>query len=246
MVTFYAFWNLDIFRYIFPPFCVSPELKHIHIFLITYVSAFYPILLISITWLFIKLHFYNFRPVVWLWSKLNKCSCIRDRNFSQSNSLIDVFTTFFLLSYTKLVTTSSTILSPLNVMMYRNNTLSNTHRFAQADARIDYFSKEHALYALISIFIVLFIIVPPVLLLLLYPIKVFRLFLFKCHLSTRTLTSLNIFVEKYYSCYKDGTEGGKDMRSLASMYFILRWIAIFIFRITSLTTALVLAVVLYV
>ena len=34
-------------------------------------------------------------------------------------------------------------------------------------------------------------------------------------------------MEKYYSCYRDGTEGGKDMRSLASMYFILIWIAIF-------------------
>ena len=31
-----------------------------------------------------------------------------------------------------------------------------------------------------------------------------------------------MFVEKYYSCYRDGTDGGKDMRSLASMYFLLR------------------------
>ena len=41
VLTLYAFWNLDIFRYIFPPFCVSPELKHIHVVLIYYVSAFY-------------------------------------------------------------------------------------------------------------------------------------------------------------------------------------------------------------
>ena len=246
VVTFYGFWNLDIFRYIFPPFCVSPELKQIHIFLITYISAFYPIFLISITWLVIKLHFYNLKPIVWLWSKLSKCSCIQEHNFDRNNSLIDVFATFFLLSYTKLVSTSGVILSPLNAMMYKNNTLSNTYQLALADARIDYFSKEHALYALISIFIALFIIAPSILLLLLYPIKVFQLFLFKCRLSTRTIASLNIFVEKYYSCYRDGTEGGKDMRSFASMYFILGLIAFLIFRITSLTTALTLAVVLYV
>ena len=106
-------------------------------------------------------------------------------------------------------------MSPLNAMMYRNNTLSNTYQLAEADVRINYFSTEHALYALISISIVLLIIVPPVLLLIPYPIKVFRLFLFKCHLSTRTLASINIFVENYYSYYRDGTEGGKDMRSLA-------------------------------
>ena len=246
VVTLYGFWNLDFFRYILPPFCVSSELKHIHILLIDYISAFYPLCLICITWIVIKLHFHNFKPVVWLWSKLSKCSCIRYCSVRQSNSLIDVFTTFFVLSYTKLVITSARILSPLNAVMYRNNTFSNTHLFTEADARIEYFGKEHAIYAAISVFIVLLIIMPPVLLLILYPIKVFRLLLFKCRFSTRTLASLNIFVEKYYSCYRDGMDGGKDMRSLASMYFILRWVAIFIFEITSLSTSLVLVAILYV
>ena len=36
------------------------------------------------------------------------------------------------------------------------------------------------------------------------------------------------------------------MRSLASVYFILRWIAIFIFEVTSLSTSLVLGAVMYV
>ena len=245
MATFYGFWNLDFFRYILPPFCVSTELKHIHIILIDCISAFYPLCLICITWIIIKLHFHNIKPVVWLWSKISKCSCIRNRSIRQRNSLIDVFATFFLLSYTKLVYTSSRILFPLNAMVYRNNTLSNTHRFAEADARIEYFGKEHALYALITILIIPFIIAPPVFLIL-YPIKLFRSLLFKCHLSTRTLASLNMFVEKYYSCYRDGTGGGRDMRSLASMYFILRVIAILIFLIPFLDTSLVLVAIIYV
>ena len=246
VVTLYGFWNLDFFRYILPPLCVSPDLKHIHIILMDYVSAFYPLCLICFTWIVIKLHFHNFKPVVWLWSKLSKCSCIRDHSVSQTNSLIDVFTAFFLLSYSKLVYTSIRILSPLNALVYRNNTLSNTYQLAEVDASIEYFGVEHALYALISIFIVLLVILPPVLLLILYPIKVFRLLLFKCHLSTRTIAALNIFVEKYYSCYRDGTDGGKDMRSLASVYFILRWMASFIFVVTSLSTSLVFLCILYV
>ena len=248
VVTFYGFWNLDFFRYIIPPFCISSKLKHIHITLLAYLSSFYPLCLICITWIIVKLHFYNFKPVIWLWSKLSKFSCVRDRSgtsSSQRNSLVDVFTTFFLLSYTKLVYTSSTILSPQNAMAFRNNTLSNTIVLSAADTGIEYFSKEHALYALISILIIVLIIAPPVLLLILYPIKMFRLIFFKCHLSTRTLTSLNIFVEKYYSCYRDGTEGGKDMRSLASMYFILIWMFVLIFRIISASIAFILLVVLY-
>ena len=167
------------------------------------------------------------------------------RSQFQSKQLIDdVFTTFFLLSYTKLVTTSGRILSPLNAVVYKNNSFSNIHQFAEADARIKYFGEKHKLYALISILIIPFIIVPPIFLIL-YPIKMFQLLLFECRLSTRTIASLNIFVEKYYSCYRDGTEGGKDMRSLASMYFILRWIAISIFQLISFNTSLFLAAIIY-
>ena len=119
------------FRHILPPFCISPELEHMHVVLIDYVSAFYPLCLICITWIIIKLHFHNFKPVVWLWNKLRKCSCIQDRNVSRSNSLIDVFTTFFLLSYSKLVYTSSLILYPLNAVMYRNTSFQTTISFQQ-------------------------------------------------------------------------------------------------------------------
>jgi hypothetical protein len=131
-------------------------------------------------------------------------------------------------------------------MVYVNETVdvSSSYQLSE-DPGINYFEGEHLPYALISIFIVLLMILPPVLLLILYPIKVFRLLLFKCRLSTRTLATLNIFVEKYYSCYRDGTDGGKDMRSLASVYFILRWIVIFIFQLTSLSTSLTFAIVLY-
>ena len=172
---------------------------------------------------------------------------IQDQSFSRSNSLIDVFITFFLLSFSKLLYTSSKILTPLKAMVYVNYTLDLSQSYHQLseDPRIKYFEMEHLPYALILILIVLLIILPPVLLLIMYPIKVFRSLLFNCHLSTRTVASLNIFVEKYYSCYRDGTEGGKDMRSLASMYFILRLISILIFQMVSLSASLISAVVLY-
>ena len=249
-ITFYGIWNLDFLCYILPPFCVSESFKNIHVIVIDYVSAFFPLCLVFITWIAIKLHYYNFKPIVWLWSKVQKCTCRRaedhSHEISQNNSLIEVFTTFFLLSFSKLVYTSTRILSPLKAMVYMNETIYEYSSYLLSeDPRLNYFEGEHLPYALISIFIVLILILPPVVLLILYPIKVFRLLLFKCHLSTRTIASLNIFVEKYYSCYRDGTDGGKDMRSLASMYFILRVIVILILEVTSPNTTLTFAVVLY-
>ena len=51
IVSFYDIWNLDFFRYIIPPFCISPNLKLIHMLFMSYISALYPVCLIIITWI---------------------------------------------------------------------------------------------------------------------------------------------------------------------------------------------------
>ena len=51
VITLHGVWNLDFFRYVVPPFCVSPKLKNIHVVILGYVSAFYPLLLIIFTWI---------------------------------------------------------------------------------------------------------------------------------------------------------------------------------------------------
>ena len=53
-------------------------------------------------------------------------------------------------------------------------------------------------------------------------IKPIHITLFKCPIGSHTITAINIFVQKFYSYYRDGTEGGRDMRSLVCIYFFLR------------------------
>ena len=59
----------------------------------------------------------------------------------------------------------------------------------------------------------------PTLLLIFYPIKLFRTCLSKCRLDG---IALNIFVEKFYGCYRDGLDSGRDMRGFAGLYFVVR------------------------
>ena len=59
-------WNLDFFRPIVPPFCISPNMKNLRAFALEYIEAFYPLILILITYICIKLHDHNFRAVVLL------------------------------------------------------------------------------------------------------------------------------------------------------------------------------------
>jgi hypothetical protein len=63
------------------------------------------------------------------------------------------------------------------------------------------------------------------LILALYPIRSIRNLLFKCPVGSRAITAINIFVQKFYSCYRDKIEGGRDMRSFVSTYFFLRLLA---------------------
>lgn len=241
LTNFYGIWNLDSLRYVIPQFCISPKLTLMHATFLYYISAIYPLFLICITWICIELHFRDFKPVVWMWSKMSKCltcpKCTGTSSNSSRSSVIDVFATFFLLSYAKIMFTSCIILSPTTALVMNNNSV-NSIKLAE-DPSMAYFSEEHLPYALVAMFMLLVFILPLTLLLILYPIGVFRSLLFKLCLSTRTIASLNMFVEKYYSCYRDKTDGGRDLRSFASMYFLLKLlINILICEITHFSTAI--------
>ena len=151
VITFYGFWNLDFFRYVLPPFCVSPKLHQIHIVTLYYISAFYPLCLIGITWLFIKLYTCDIKLITWLWKKLKQCfSNLNSTKFKGNHSLIDVFATFFLLSYAKLVFTSFNFLDYGITYNLNNSTLLSTFH-VEMDPSIAFFSKEDLPFVIISI-----------------------------------------------------------------------------------------------
>ena len=75
VTMFYGVWNLDFVRYILPPFCISPHFKQLHIISLFYISAFYPLILIGLTWACIEIHSRNFKPFVWLWNKARVIYC---------------------------------------------------------------------------------------------------------------------------------------------------------------------------
>ena len=216
----YGTWSLDFFRLVVPPFCISSLLRVRHIIYLQSVSTFFPYVLITITWLLIKLHSNDYKVVVWTWKKLD--IAILKHIKVQRNSgrtVIDAFATFFLLSFAKL---SVTILLPLlpftltRVNSYNMSRSQTIHSFV--DSRTNYASGANIAAVVVSSGIVLFALFPPIFIIALYPIRTFRNLMLKCY-HRRFICTLNFFVEKYHSCYKDGLDGGKDMRSFASVYF---------------------------
>ncbi len=56
MVTIGGIWNLDFFRYIYPPFCISPHYSTLSVISFEYIIAFYPLILVFLTYISIELY----------------------------------------------------------------------------------------------------------------------------------------------------------------------------------------------
>ena len=224
IVTFISgIWNLDLLSYIVPQICISKNFHLIHIALLGYTSLFYQVLLISVTWICIELHGHNFKPILWLWRPFKHYFARLQRRWDSRSDIIDVFSAFFLISYSKVIYLSAIFLECSCVTKLNEEGNVSYRRTLYYDRGVDCVgvgdsTKSFSISILATISIILICILV-VLLLVLYPIKIFRACLSKCRLDRLAVTT---FVEKFHCCYKDGLDGGRDMRSFSGFYFILR------------------------
>ena len=225
LLNLYGVFNLDFFHYVLPPFCLSSKLRPIHIFSLGFISAFYPFLLILITWLCVELHDLNFRPIVCLWRPFHGCFVRVRRSWNAKSDLIDVFASFILLSYSKILYLIMLTFDSEEISSYSLTDDKLTHGYVlRVDLTIFTFKSSDSFMIFMICFstlLVLLFIVFPVFLLFFYPTKILRRILAKC-LSNRLLIFLNTFIEKFHCCYKDGLDDAKDMRSFSGIYFLLR------------------------
>ena len=221
----YGFWNLDIFRSVMPSFCVSETITNTHALALQYISAFYPLFLIAITYTCIHLHDNNFRPIVWLWAPFHKCLARWRRQCNPKASIIDAFATFLLLSYSKLMFVSVELMDSTAVYSYNvMNPNVTTATYSLWDPTVKLFYERHYPFAIIAIIVLTTFIALPPFLLILYPTKAFQ----KClGLGNWQWYTLRTFVDNFQGCYKDGTQGTRDYRYFAGLYFILR-LAVFL------------------
>ena len=219
ILVLYGTFNLDSIHHTLPPFCISTHLKPVHRNLLGYTSAFYPLFLIFLTWFCIKLHDNNFKPVVILWRPFHRCFVQLRKGWNTRNDLIDVFASFFLLSYCKVTYQALLMLSA-----GRNYHYSPTKGYISDTYVLSYDNTvpiNSSLYNTLAAFAGLILLLNnlPIVVLTFYPLKLFKRALSTCRLDGY---SLIVFVEKFHSCYRDGLEGGKDMRSFSGLYFLLR------------------------
>ena len=83
----------------------------LHILMLDYLVAIYPMLLVATAYLIVQLHDSGFRPLRYMWKPFHRFFARFRRQWGIQTTLVDAFVTFFFLSTTKLFSISISLLN---------------------------------------------------------------------------------------------------------------------------------------
>ena len=238
-IAIITIWNLDFFRSLYGYICIHPDLNYQHILLLEYAIGIYPLFLILLTFILIKMHD-NFALVVWLWKPFHRCLALFRRQWNIRNYLVHAFATFVILSYVKILNTSFELLRPSQLYDVHGNHILKAYWYY--DGRVDMTSKGYIPILLLALFMLLFFNVLPLALLALYPFKCFQRFVGSC-LSQNCRLVLQIYMDSFHGCYEDTAH---DYRHFATLYLAVRFLNLLVSSVFSYTLYLPAAALVFV
>ena len=223
---FFGIWNLDFFGNIIPLFCINNRLKTLHILAMEYIVAIYPLACIVFVYVCIELHDRDNRLLKLMWKPFGKCLSMRCfKNYNPKMSIIEIFATFLILAYSKILFTSLNLMGfstlVVNTKMENGTTLNTTAtQVLLYDPSIPFLGSRHLPFFILAIVILFIFNILPLLFLLLYPTKLFQKALGCC--TRIRWHPLHAFADAFQGCYKNGTNGTLDCRYFAGLYLLLR------------------------
>ena len=215
-ISFYGLWNLDFFRALLPPFCISPKMNTLLVISLDYIVALYPLFFTAAVYQCIDLHDRGCKVLVLAWKPFHKLFVHFRRAWNLKGSVVNVFASLLLLSYVKLLTVSATLLLP--VLLY-NGCGQYIGTVVFFDASVDYLHMKHLPYFILATVVILVGVIFPLIFILCFPCKWFQKYL--CYKRLR-ITLLCELAKVRHKSFKDGSNGTWDLRSFAAFYLIVR------------------------
>ena len=217
LFALYGIWNLDFFRTLVPPFCLT--LSSLETLALDYAVAAYPLVVLVVAYVLVELHARGCRLVALLWRPFHKCFAHFSRQCDVRRSIIDAFATFLLLSSVKFLSVSFDLLKPTCVYDASGSIISHVLSYDQS---VELFHSEHIPFGILAVCVFLCFNVLPIFILLMFPSKCFQK-LFKCQSACgRGFQALRTFTDAFQGCFKDGTNGTRDCRYFAAVYLMTR------------------------
>ena len=215
VATINSIWTLDFFKSFYS---ICLKVDPLTVVVLEYCIALYPFLLGFITHRLIKLYDRKIPVLVAVWKPFKFLLSFLHKNIDSKTTIVDAYTTFFFLSYSKITDISFTLLTP-NRLHYATTKQNKLVLFF--DGSKDYFHAKHLPYASMAILMTASFNIVPFLIFLFYHTKCFKKILscFPCN-----FLPLKITMDLLQCCYKDGVEEGtKDYRWYLGT-FLAYWI----------------------
>ena len=213
-------WSLDFFRLAYDPFCLHPNMTTLQTLALEYAIAVYPLLLIMLTYILIRLHISGCRLIKWAWMPFSCFLRYFKKRWNIKTSLIDVFASFIFLSTSRIQITSFNFLIPtyVHTMPINDNATQPTIKLYLFGApSVEYFGREHFPFAVLALIVLLALAVLPMVLLFVYPFRYFQKLLNRYNLNSHVLRT---FMDVFQGSFKDGTEGTRDYRSFSALLLL--------------------------
>ena len=125
-------WNLDFFRLVYKPFCLHPNITVMQTLVLDYLIAFYPLFLLLVTYSLASLCKRNGKVVVILWKPLRQVLRPLSHDLDIRTTLIESFSTLYLLSVVKIQSVSLDLLLP-TTLYYSNGKKKGYYLYLAAD-----------------------------------------------------------------------------------------------------------------
>ena len=214
LLTIYGLWNLDFFRIVYTPFCLSQETSMLTVIALDYVVALYPMVLIAATYAILSL--YDKYKTIFRFSALFHQLIHRYyQTFNIRNSMVDAFATMLLLSYVKILNTSIQLL--LSIHLFDQD--GGLHgRVVYYSGGLKSFGADHLPYVLLAVSMLLAFNISPIIILTIYPCKCSQKWLCCCNGAC-----FHNIMDDFHRDYKVFP---KDRRYFAVVYLYLRAINI--------------------
>ncbi len=215
---FVGLFNLDFFMFLIPSFCISKHMSTLTVVALEYLEALYPITFTLVVYLFISLHDRGCKIIVICWRPFHKCLARFRRRWELNGPVVNAFTTFFLLSYSRFCSISLSLLK--TVPLYDKHGHFTYTLFFAADFNLGTYIPLAILSSIISVTMVFL----PAVFLLFYQNRFFQRCLFSCKIKCVLIHELANITQGYF---KNGTTPGtRDCRWFAGVYLLLRIIFI--------------------
>ena len=212
-LTLSAIWSFDALYFVSPPVCLSQHMEEFYLPFLEFLATIYPFILLMLIYGVMKLHIHNFKPVVILWKPFSQVYVHFYRAWDPRSSMLQAFSSIFFLSYAKICYLI------WDGFLYTTDMNSNGQMLLYIDPNVPYFSAKHVLLMVFSLAVAVFVFLPPLLILVVYPTSLYRKI--SHWISQKWRLRIKTYVEIFHSSFKDGTNGTRDYRSLSGWIFLL-------------------------